>query len=148
MKRLTDTEILQFISSGGGQESDAPGGRTLSGEDRQRCDTLREVWVALDEWKLPEREVDLWPRIEAMVHRLEGRMDAGEYARRSNGALKQLWGVLDEWRVPDREADLWPRIAEAVNQEPRPQVPRSGGRLRRILAAVGRLFSRSFDPRD
>jgi hypothetical protein len=149
MKRMTDTQILELISSGRMDEGEAASGEesTLSTEDRRRCDTLRQVWVALGDWKLRERETDLWPSIEAAVRRVEGRMDPGEYAKRSNGALKEMWRVLDEWHVPETHRDLWPDIAEAVATEPAPEPPAKKGRLKRMLAAVGSVFARVFRPR-
>ena len=94
---------------------------------------LREVWLALEVWELPEETTpDLWPRIESEVHRLEGRLDMSEYSRRTNGAFGELWSNLDAWELGEEKRDLWPRIEMAARKEPRTRV----GWFRRFIARL------------
>ena len=140
MSDLTDTELIELVQSECCTDARCgpPTGMPLSESSQQRCQALREVWLVLGEWELSETDRDMWPRIEAEVHRVEGRLDIGEYGRRTNGALGEVWGQLDAWQEPQEKRDLWPRIEQAARNETGPPGGRFRRWVRRLLTRFGR----------
>ena len=142
MGHYGDHELLELIGDALSPEERRRVEEHLAGcqEGRRRRDALREIWNALGEWKLPKRSVDLWPRVETAVSRLEGQLDLSEYGRRRGDALRRLWAVLEEWKLPRRRPDLWADIEEAVRGEVdlsrRAAARRGLWRVLRVAAAV------------
>ena len=116
-----------------------PGDAPLSPQAEERCREIQNVWLALGAWELPEQQRDLWPRIEAQVHRLEGRLDMSEYNRRTH-TPGEVWGALDRWELSAEERDLWPRIEQAAREGSAPRRGRLSRWLRRVLRALASVL--------